>query len=82
MCMQAAAREMKRAAAEVQEYKAHIKGLENDVEEANGRALSLDQELRRQQAALRELDAFKAELDATALQCSEWQSKHSYGSVF
>ena len=66
-----------RCAAEVQDHKKHIKDLEKDLEAASTRARNLDQELRRQQASMRELDAIKAELDAASELASEWQNKHS-----
>jgi septal ring factor EnvC (AmiA/AmiB activator) len=78
--VQAAEREVKRAAAEVEEYKKHIAALEKDLEAASASARALEQELRRQQTAIRDLDALRAELEATSKQCESWRSKHSCAS--
>ena len=75
--LQSAEREVKRAAAEVEQYKKHIAGLEKDLEAASARARGGEQELRRQQAAMGELDGVKAELEAVSQQLAEWRDKHA-----
>lgn len=79
MCLQAAERGAKLAAADVEEHKKHIATLEQDLEAATGRARSLEAELRRQAAAVREADTVKEELQEAMQQCEDWRGKHGCG---